>query len=63
MSTQHRLDITEGLKMNNGMLWLIVGLGALFLLGGRRPYHPALPGQTGGITIGTGEVLYEGMEY
>lgn len=49
--------------MNNGMLWLIVGLGMLLFLGARKPYNPALPGQSGGITIGSGEVLYEGMEY
>jgi hypothetical protein len=49
--------------MNNGLIWLIVGLGALMLLGGRRPYNPALPGQSGGMTVGTGEVLYEGLEY
>tara|TARA_R100001086_G_scaffold199922_1_gene116112 strand:- start:1049 stop:1198 length:150 start_codon:yes stop_codon:yes gene_type:complete len=49
--------------MNNGLIWLIVGLGALMLLGGRRLYNPALPGQSGGMTVGTGEVLYEGMEY
>jgi len=45
------------------MLMLIVGLGLLWLLSGRKPYNPALPGQSGGITVGTGEVLYEGMEY
>ena len=49
--------------MNNGIIWLIVGLGALFLLSGKKPYNPALPGQSGGITEGTGEVLYEGMEW
>ena len=50
--------------MNNGIIWLIVGLGALFFLGGRKKaYNPALPGQSGGITEGTGEVLYEGMEW
>ena len=49
--------------MNNGILWLIVGLGALMLLSGRKPYNPALSGQSGGITVGTGAVLYEGMEY
>jgi hypothetical protein len=48
--------------MNNGLLWLVVGLGVLMFLRG-RPYNPALPGQSGGMTIGTGEVLYEGMEY
>ena len=53
----------EAAKMNNGLIWLIVGLGALMLLGGRRLYNPALPGQSGGMTVGTGEVLYEGMEY
>jgi len=50
--------------MNNGIIWLIVGLGALLLLGNKnKPYDPALPGQSGGITVGTGEVLYEGMEW
>ena len=55
--------ITAGAKMNNGIMLLVAGLALLWLLGGRRPYNPALPGQSGGITIGTGEVLYEGMEY
>ena len=49
--------------MNNGIMLLVAGLALLWLLGGRRPYNPALPGQSGGMTIGTGEVLYEGMEY
>lgn len=49
--------------MNNGLMWLLGGLALLWLLGGRIPYNPALPGQSGGMTIGTGEVLYEGMEY
>lgn len=49
--------------MNNGLMWLLGGLALLWLLGGRTPYNPALPGQSGGMTIGTGEVLYEGMEY
>jgi len=49
--------------MNNGMLMVIVGLGLLWMLSRNRPYNPALPGQSGGITEGTGEVLYEGMEW
>lgn len=56
-------SITEAVKMNNGIMWIIVGLGVLMLLGGRRPYNPALPGQSGGLTAGTGDVLYEGMEW
>lgn len=55
--------ITEGRKMNNGLIWLLVGLGVLMVLSGRRGYNPALGGQSGGITVGTGDVLYEGMEY
>jgi len=51
--------------MNNGLIWLILGLGALMLLGGngKKPYNPALPGQSGGITEGTEDALYEGMEW
>jgi len=49
--------------MNNGIILLVAGLALLWLLSGRKPYNPALPGQSGGITVGTGEVLYEGMEY
>jgi len=48
--------------MNNGMMWIILGIGVLILLGSKKPYNPALPGQSGGITEGTGEVLYEGSE-
>lgn len=54
--------ITEAAKMNNGIMWLIVGLGVLMLWRGGRGYGMA-PGQSGGMTVGTGEVLYEGMEY
>jgi len=51
--------------MNNGMMLLVVGLGLLWMLSrnGKAPYNPALPGQSGGITEGTGEVLFEGMEF
>lgn len=49
--------------MNNGLIWLILGLGVLMLLGGKKPYNPALPGQSGGITEGSEDVLYEGMEW
>jgi len=48
--------------MNNGIIWLLLGLGVLMLLG-KKPYNPALPGQSGGITEGTGEVLFEGSEW
>lgn len=49
--------------MNNGIMLMVGGLVLLWLLSSRKPYNPALPGQSGGITVGTGEVLYEGMEY
>lgn len=51
--------------MNNGMMLLLVGLGLLWMLSrnGQGGYNPALPGQSGGITEGSGDVMYEGLEW